>query len=347
MKLSLSDTMRGMTRLATASLMALLAWAMLHVSAAESPDDGVPSAPREDGWRRVDVDGVSYILWEDFCRFYHLSSSAQADAALRGTRQNVGHGAFWLSLGKDTQSIYIQGHLIELTHPLIYQEPHRWLISEADCFALLDAILRADYLMKGQPAIHTIVIDAPHGGSDRGILIDEKRSEATYTLQLAERLKERLDKHGYYCVLTRTGDEHLSDQARVDKVNSYTNALYISLRLNQGVHTKRGVECYTTRAGLAPAARGKEQRLVQESALLGMMLQSHILYTTHAQDAGLRGSYYSYLRSIKHPACAVYLGYMSHEKERALLLDKDYQQKILDGLERAIVRFVKLTEGGS
>ncbi len=316
-------------------------------SADAAPADAKPAAKSGDGWKRVDVDGVSYILWEDFCRFYHLRSSSQADTALSGTRQNVHHGDFWLSLGKDTQSIYIQGHLIELTHPLIYQEPHRWLISEADCFALLDPILRADYLMRGHAPILTIVIDAPHGGSDQGIPIDEKLSEAGYTLQLAERLKERLDKHGYYCVLTRKGDVHLSDQARVDQVNSYTNALYISLRLNQGVRAKRGIECYTTRAGLGAAARAHEPRLVQESALLGMMVQSHILYATRAVDAGLRGSYYSYLRSIKHPACAIYLGYMSHEQERALLLDSGYQQKMLDGLERAIVGFVKLTQGES
>ncbi len=290
------------------------------------------------------MDGVTYIAWESFCRFYHLSSSSAADRALRGTQQNFHHHTAWLSLGKNAQSVFLQGHLIELIHPLIYQEEHQWMISKADCFILLDPILRADYIAGAQP-IQTIIIDPAHGGSDRGLPIDgSAKTEASYTLDLAKRLQERLMKHGFYCLLTRQGDTHLSEQARVDLANAPSNAIFLNLRLNQGYSTRRGIESYTSRAHTGRQMTAAQQTLARQSALLGMTMQAHLLYSTKAHDAGLRGSYYSYLSSIRHPSCTIYLGYLSNHQEHAQLMERAYQEKLLDGIEAGVLRYVQLVQ---
>lgn len=81
--------------------------------------------------------------------------------------------------------------------------------------------------------VKTVVIDPGHGGRDPGATGPNGLSEASVVLEVARRLKARLEAQGNLRVLlTRDGDFSRSLRGRVEFANSVNADLFISLHLN-------------------------------------------------------------------------------------------------------------------
>ena len=82
-----------------------------------------------------------------------------------------------------------------------------------------------------------IVIDAGHGGSDKGAS-GNGMFESDYTLLISKYMKDRFDELGIPATLTRSSDETLTPTDRVNRIlNAYGNnpsVLVISNHLNAG-----------------------------------------------------------------------------------------------------------------
>ncbi len=290
--------------------------------------EGMGEIPREAVlWQDRMVDGVSYVSWAQLCEQYGFSP-----VALETLPMTYRHRDLDLRISDDGKSIFLQGFKVDMMHPILFLNGKPELISKADCVQLIDPILRPTYIEPARP-VDMVLINAPYGGMSQGGLIqtDSKTREASYTLKLATRLKARLNAKGVQCELVRKGDQFLSDQARVRLVNGYSNAIYISLHVNDGHPSRSGIECYTYRPS------------TPHSALLGMSMLSQLVQTTGALDGGLRGSYFSILRSIRHPACLLYLGYSSHDEEGMKLLDLTYQETMVTAMENGILNYIRLS----
>src|SRR3954469_24587842 len=66
--------------------------------------------------------------------------------------------------------------------------------------------VRAAPVPEGSRPTTTIVIDAGHGGHDRGGIAGQRVSEAMMNLDVAQRLKAVLQSYGYRVVMTRDSD---------------------------------------------------------------------------------------------------------------------------------------------
>src|SRR4029079_7620140 len=99
-----------------------------------------------------------------------------------------------------------------------------------------------------EPATHSstvVVIDAGHGGFDRGGIPREKVSEKDMTLDVALRLRSLLQKSGYRVVMTRDRDVFVPLGTRVAIANSYRNAIFVSVHFNSaGRSGADGIETY-------------------------------------------------------------------------------------------------------
>src|ERR1700756_494053 len=91
----------------------------------------------------------------------------------------------------------------------------------------------------------TVVIDAGHGGYDRGGIPGQRVSEKEMTLDVAQRLKNTLAASGYRVVMTRDSDVFIPLGTRVAIANSYSNAIFVCIHFNA---TQRagagGIETY-------------------------------------------------------------------------------------------------------
>ena len=103
----------------------------------------------------------------------------------------------------------------------------------------------------------TVVIDAGHGGYDRGGIPGQRVAEKEMTLDVAQRLKKLLAGSGYRVVMTRDSDVFVPLGTRVAIANSYANAIFVSVHFNSAKRTgASGIETVLLRPGEPPAGVG-------------------------------------------------------------------------------------------
>src|SRR5205809_8075604 len=91
----------------------------------------------------------------------------------------------------------------------------------------------------------TVVIDAGHGGFDRGGIPGQRIPEKEMTLDVAQRLKGLLAAAGYRVVMTRDSDVFVPLPGRVAIANSYGNAIFVCIHFNSAKRMGAGgIETY-------------------------------------------------------------------------------------------------------
>src|SRR5204862_69506 len=91
----------------------------------------------------------------------------------------------------------------------------------------------------------TVVIDAGHGGHDRGGIPGQRIAEKDMTLDVAQRLRNVLAASGYRVVMTRDSDVFVPLGTRVAMANSYRNAIFVCIHFNAtGRSGASGLETY-------------------------------------------------------------------------------------------------------
>jgi len=120
------------------------------------------------------------------------------------------------------------------------------------------------------------VVDASHGGADRGEAISDQLAEKDITLALARSLRQQLQARGLKTLLLRDGDTTLGLDERASEANVTHAAVYICLHASSEGH---GVRLYTA---LLPA-HGQDRGLFLDWSTA----QDSFLPLSKAVSAGL------------------------------------------------------------
>jgi N-acetylmuramoyl-L-alanine amidase len=92
------------------------------------------------------------------------------------------------------------------------------------------------------------VVDASHGGDERGAALDDQLAEKDVTLAIARELRQQLENRGITTLLLRDGDVNLTVDQRASQTNTAHPAVYLCIHAaSEGT----GVRLYTA---LVPAA---------------------------------------------------------------------------------------------
>src|SRR5947207_5241850 len=90
-----------------------------------------------------------------------------------------------------------------------------------------------------------VVIDAGHGGFDRGGIPGQRVAEKTMNLDVAQRLRAILSANGYRTIMTRDSDVFVPLGTRVAIANSYRNAIFVCIHFNAARRgSASGIETY-------------------------------------------------------------------------------------------------------
>ena len=92
------------------------------------------------------------------------------------------------------------------------------------------------------PRRYFAVVDASHGGSDRGEALSATLAEKDVTLAFARRLRQELENRGIPTLLLRDSDATISLDERASSANSTHAAVYVALHAASNGH---GVRLYT------------------------------------------------------------------------------------------------------
>jgi N-acetylmuramoyl-L-alanine amidase len=98
-----------------------------------------------------------------------------------------------------------------------------------------------------------VVVDASHGGDDRGAALSDQLAEKDVTLAFARQLRQQLESRGIATLLLRDSDATLTLDERAGQTNSLHPAIYLCIHAaSQGT----GVRIYTSLVPAGAESRG-------------------------------------------------------------------------------------------
>ena len=168
----------------------------------------------------------------------------------------------------------------------------------------------------------TVVIDAGHGGYDRGGIPGQRIPEKVMTLDVSQRLKPLLEKAGYRVIMTRDSDVFVPLPTRVAIANSYPNAVFICVHFNSATRSgANGIESYFYST---------------ESAPLAASIQGAVLGGAPSENRGVRRRGYYVLRRTGIPAVLIECGFLTNPTEAQYAQSAAYRQKLAENIARGI-----------
>src|SRR5438046_3587388 len=168
----------------------------------------------------------------------------------------------------------------------------------------------------------TVVIDAGHGGYDRGGIPGQQVAEKDMTLDVAQRLKRVFAAGGYRVVMTRDSDVFVSLGGRVAIANSYPNALFVCIHFNSAKRMGAGgIETYF---------------YSRDSLPLASAIHYFVAGGAPSSNRGVRRRGYYVLRKTNIPAVLVECGFLTNPTEAAYAQTASYRQKLAEEIAAGI-----------
>ena len=261
------------------------------------------------------------------------------------------------------------GHRMVLDlYPTVADDPLLALLEKLD--APPDKAPRKE---TGQPEVVrmvTIVLDPGHGGEDPGAIGRGGSHEKNVTLQVARRLKAKIDAEpNMRSMLTRDGDFFIPLHQRVQKARRVQADLFVSVHADAFIKpTARGSSVFvlSENGASSSAARWLAQRenaadliggvnldvkdphlartlldlsqtatlndsLKLGRAVLGELGGINTLHKPHVEQAG-----FAVLKAPDIPSILVETAFISNPDEERRLNDEDYQEKMAEAILRGI-----------
>jgi len=176
------------------------------------------------------------------------------------------------------------------------------------------ARVRAPAAREGVRQSTTVVIDAGHGGFDRGGIPRQRVPESMMNLDVAQRLKAVLQASGYRVVMTRDSDVFIPLGTRVAIANSYRDAIFVCIHFNA-----------TPRSG----ASGIETYFYSSQSLpLASAIHYYVAGGAPSANRGVRRRGFFVLRRTTIPSVLVECGFLTNPTEAAYAQSSTYRQKL-------------------
>ncbi|NMB74039.1 MAG: AMIN domain-containing protein [Myxococcales bacterium] len=217
--------------------------------------------------------------------------------------------------------------------------------------------------------VKKVVLDPGHGGSDPGAVGVGGILEKDLTLDLARRLKKKLEKLKLEVKLTRDGDRFVALEERTAIANTARADLFISLHFNaHKVKKLSGIETFyldltDDRYSLKLAARENatsEKSIsdlqyiladlalkshVEDSAVLARQVQASLVGSLRkrykkVRDLKVKYALFYVLLGARMPAILVEASFISNPDEAARCADKTYRERLAEAIAKGVEKFM-------
>lgn len=188
-------------------------------------------------------------------------------------------------------------------------------------------------IAKGQ----LIVIDAGHGGEDRGTisLSTPKYQEKSLTLATAKLLQGYLKQMGYKTLMTRSDDTFIPLSNRAGIANDAKSTLFVSVHYNSAPSREAsGIEVYYYKSST------DKERTTESKALASNVL-NEVLEYTKAKSRGVKQGDYAVIRETNMPAILVEGGFLTNDDEMNKIKDPSYIKRLAYGIARGIDSYMR------
>lgn len=191
-----------------------------------------------------------------------------------------------------------------------------------------------------------VVVDAGHGEPDGGAVSADGIKESDLNLQIAQKLKTKLEESNIEVIMTREDENNIAAESeqqktirqiktsdlnnRVKIANESDAMFLISIHMNKFENSKySGWQTFYSQS----SEEGKKlAESIQES--IGEVVQRNNNRTALKID-GIK-----IIDKSKIPAVIVECGFLSNQEECALLQDESYQEKLAEGIKIGIQNYL-------
>lgn len=172
-----------------------------------------------------------------------------------------------------------------------------------------------------------IVIDPGHGGADPGATGYSGLKEKVVTLAVGKNLETLLKEAESTVIMTRTGDQFVSNTKRVEMANEAKADIYVSIHANAFTNPdSNGTEThYCEKNGNSEASR-----------FLANKLQRELVSTLGLRDRGVKKNSFFVLTNTEMPAALVELAFLTNPEEEELLRDAKSHKKSAEAIYRGL-----------
>ncbi len=342
----LNSAVRRPTRsLCLAAGLATLAAAVSF--AAPPPRPAKKPAPEVNvDWQVVKYEGRDYLTLENIARFYRLKGNLVPD----GKKFFLSNGSITLETTVDGREMIINGVKQWLSFPVRWQDG-KLLVSRFDLAKTIEPAMRPHLVTQLKP-FKTVVIDAGHGGHDKGAA-SRQGFEKDYTLMVSKELKTILEKRGVRCILTRDTDIFLPLEERARRANAVPDSIFVCVHFNASADvtsSATGFEVFALAPRGAPATHDEytyadllAQLPGHEHENAGLALATSIQHALVGElgefDRGVKRARFAVLKLTRSASVLVEGGFLNNVEDGKQIHDPLWRRQLAESIADGIVSY--------
>jgi N-acetylmuramoyl-L-alanine amidase len=173
-----------------------------------------------------------------------------------------------------------------------------------------------------------VIIDPGHGGHDPGAVGIGGLREKDIILPIGVRVAQILEQQGVQVVLTRSNDNFVSLEERVQMAKRANADLFISIHANAISMSRpdvNGLETYYYATGLS----------------LAQTIHNTVLQKVNVGNRGVRRARFYVLRHSPMPAVLIETGFVTGREDAAKLSNPTYREQMADAIAIGILQYMR------
>ena len=320
----------------------------------------------------VMFNNIQHIPLLKFCDYYNLDW----DWDLISQRIEIKKGKNTLILRPDSKLALLNNKPIEFSEKIEYRNGVAYVPLKTAIFISSDVLGLKERpgLAARTHQIKTVVIDPGHGGKDPGAIGKYGTKEKNIVLDVAKRLKRKLEKNGITVYLTRDGDVFIPLKKRPRIAKAKNADLFISIHANASRRSRvSGFEVYylseatddnaralaaaenasleyengdITQNGSASSSdptlwdlKPTENR--RQSKGLAYYICNITSDNLSMKKRGVKGARFAVLKGSEIPAVLVEVGFLSNRREESNLKSSSFRDSLASAIAKSIFSYTK------
>ncbi|MFA7343435.1 MAG: N-acetylmuramoyl-L-alanine amidase [Terrimicrobiaceae bacterium] len=301
-------------------------------------------------WEIESFGGKDHVPLDEIATFYGLGEATSPDS---NTRKLKGSGRELVAT-LNSREMEIDGIKHWLAFPVL-EDRGRAFISRLDLGKTLEPAFRPA-LIPDFPSVTTVVLDPGHGGRDNGAR-SPYEFEKNFSLDVARRVRNELQKTGTRVVLTRNSDSFVELADRAAVANKLKNSIFVSLHFNaaDANQAANGFEIYCVTPRGAPSTAYEQihaRDMVEENGnghdIHSFALANAIYHAMQGRmemfDRGVKRARFAVIRLTKVPSVLVEGGFMTNASDARKVASKQWRDNYAAAIARGILEYKKLAE---
>jgi N-acetylmuramoyl-L-alanine amidase len=234
-------------------------------------------------------------------------------------------------------------------------EGDKLIVSRVDLSKVIEPSLRPE-LIAGLGPVDTVVLDAGHGGHDKGAVCIFG-NEKDFALDVCIRLRAILEGMGLKVIMTRSDDTFIPLEQRPMVANSTPNSIFVAIHFNDALANPNasGFEIYSITPQGEPSTADNALSLCDlrpepgnvtdtQSLALSESIYHSMLGNIPQVDRGVKHARFAVIRLSRVPAVLIEGGFVSSATEARQIATPPYRQGLAEAIANGITGFKTLAE---